>query len=60
VLPDEFPLKSELTTQMLHRADVKPYSYNHIFVFDPEAHLSGIYAQKDIAALQKCGNLTLP
>lgn len=60
VLPDEFPLKSELTTEMVHRADLKPDSYNHIFVFDPEAHLSGIYAQKDIAALQKCGVLSVP
>jgi hypothetical protein len=60
VLPEEFPLKSGLTTQMLHRADLKPDSYDHIFVFDPKAHLAGIYARKDIAALKKCGNFPLP
>ena len=60
VLPDEFPLKSGLTTEMVHRADLKPDSYDHIFVFDPDAHLSGLYARQESTALQKCGNLHLP
>lgn len=60
VLPEEFPLKSGLTTQMLHRADLKPDSYDHIFMFDADAHLSGLYTRKDVAAFQKCGNLRLP
>lgn len=60
VLPDEFPLRSDLTTEMVHRAGLKPAAYDHIFLFTPDAHLSGLYGKKDIQALRNCGAEALP
>ena len=60
VLPDEFPLRSDLTTEMVHRAGLNPAPYDHVFVFTPEAHLTRIYGKQDAEALRECGDGSLP
>jgi hypothetical protein len=60
VLPNEYPLHSDLTTEMLHRADLKPAGYDHIFLFDDDAHLTRIYGKKDAQVLRDCGAGLLP
>jgi hypothetical protein len=60
VLPDEYPLHSDLTTEMLHRADLKAAAYDHIFLFDANAHLTRIYGKKDARLLRDCGGGVLP
>ena len=60
VLPDEFPIEKELTTEMLHKADLKSRPYDRIFIFTPDAHLSGLYTKKDAAVFKKYGEPRLP
>jgi len=60
VLPNEYPLRSDLTTEMLHQADLKPAAYDHIFLFDDNAHLTRIYGKKDAQVLRDCGAGLLP
>ncbi len=60
VLPNEFPLRNQLTTEMVHNSGLKPGPYDHTFVFTPEAHLARLYGKKDAQAIRNCGDGLLP
>lgn len=58
VLPDGFHTWKGLTTEVIHASDVTSLAYDHIFVFNADADLTGVYSREDAAAILQGGGFT--
>lgn len=58
VLPDRFQTWKGLTTEVIHASDLTSLAYDHIFVFNPDAELTGVYSEEDAAAMLQGGGFT--
>lgn len=55
VLPESFQKKKELTTKVIYESDVTSLNYDHVFVYNPEGALVGVYSRSEAAAIAAAG-----